>query len=94
MPVFPPVFLQAEAAVAPVPAWSTGMALARANPAPGAGSSSVPQPHVDTWVSDPIQQCQDCLSQNIWGWDSASMAQRTAVNECWRGLFKALSQSP
>lgn len=100
MPAFPPVFLQAEAA-----AMAAGQRQLWLLLQPGAQDwhwqgpalllvQAHPLCHsMDTWVSDPIQQCQDCLSQNVWGWESAPMAQRTAVSECWRGLSEAVSQS-
>lgn len=68
------------------------MASGRASPAPRAGSSLVPQrgylgvrPH----QAEPGLPVPECLGFG----KSAPMAQRIAVNRCWRGLPKAVSQS-
>lgn len=105
MPVFAAVFCApggrgscrgcwAEAAVAPAAAWSAGMASGRASPAPHAGSSSVPQcGHLGV---RPRQAEPGLPGPEHLGFGfgkSAPMAQRIAVNECWTGLPKAVSQS-
>lgn len=86
----------AEAAVAPDPPQSTGMALGRAIPAPCADGLILNT----VWTPLCPQTCNisaraACPGMfGVWVWGICpQIGQRIAVNGCWRRLSKAMSQS-